>query len=47
LADLNTISKDLIEHLELRYAPVGVTLFREGEKAPAEIPFCPDNLKRG
>jgi uncharacterized protein (DUF169 family) len=45
LADLNSISKDLIEHLELRYAPVGVTLFLEGEKAPAEIPFYPDNLK--
>jgi uncharacterized protein (DUF169 family) len=45
LADMNSISKDLTEHLELRYAPVGITLFREGEKTPAEIPFCPDNLK--
>jgi len=45
LADLNTISKDLIEHLELRYTPVGITLFQEGEKTPAEIPFCRDNLK--
>jgi uncharacterized protein (DUF169 family) len=45
LADLNSISKDLIEHLELRYGPVGITLFRESEKTPGEIPFCPDNLK--
>ena len=45
MADLNSISKDLIEHLELRYAPVGITLFREGEPPPDEIPFCPDNLK--
>jgi uncharacterized protein (DUF169 family) len=45
LADLNSISKDLIEHLELRYAPVGITLFREGERKPAETPFCSDNLK--
>jgi uncharacterized protein (DUF169 family) len=45
LADLNAVSKDLIEHLALRYVPVGVTLFREGEPTPPEIPFCPDNLK--
>lgn len=47
MADLNSISNDLIEHLEFRYAPVGITLFREGEAAPGEIPFCPDSLKRG
>ena len=45
MADLNSISNDLIEHLELQYAPVGITLYREGETAPADIPFCPDNLK--
>ena len=45
MANLHSISKDLIEHLELRYAPVGITLFQEGEKTPAEIPFCPESLK--
>ncbi len=45
MADLNSISQELIEHLELRYAPVGITLFRENEKTPAEIPFSRDNLK--
>src|SRR5512141_816765 len=45
LADLNSITRDLIEHLELRYAPVGITLFRENEETPPEIPFSGDNLK--
>jgi uncharacterized protein (DUF169 family) len=45
LADLNSISSNLIEQLELRYAPVGITLYREEEEPPAEISFCPDNLK--
>ena len=45
MADLNSVSNDLIEHLELKYSPVGITLYREGEPEPADIPFCPDNLK--
>jgi uncharacterized protein (DUF169 family) len=45
LPDLNTISNDLTEHLELKYVPVGIRLYRGNEPEPADIPFCTDNLK--
>jgi uncharacterized protein (DUF169 family) len=45
LADLNTVSNDLTDLLELKYAPVGINLYREDDPEPTDIPFSPDNLK--
>lgn len=45
MADLDTISRDLRTSLELRYAPVGVILYREGDALPADLPFARENLK--
>ena len=43
--DFKTISEDLVNNLELKYFPVGVKLFKEGESLPPGISFYPDNLK--
>jgi len=43
--DFHTISRDLSRMLELKYEPVGVTLYREGEPLPANLPFTTENLK--
>lgn len=43
--DFEAISKNLIKALELQYEPVGVSLFREGDPLPGEIPFFNENLK--
>jgi uncharacterized protein (DUF169 family) len=45
MIDLQTISQDLVKNLELKYAPVGVTLYRETDPLPREIPFTAGNLK--
>ncbi len=43
--DFQTISQDLRTSLELKYEPVGVTLYREGEPLPQDLPFTTENLK--
>lgn len=45
MLDLKTISKDLVEGLELPYDPVGVTLYREGDPLPSDVAFTTENLK--
>jgi uncharacterized protein (DUF169 family) len=39
------MSKDLVAGLSLTYEPVGVTLYRETDKVPADPPFIQENLK--
>jgi uncharacterized protein (DUF169 family) len=45
MADFSSISKDLIQSLELQYEPVGVNLYREREEVPGDLPFTQENLK--
>ncbi|MCU0580329.1 MAG: DUF169 domain-containing protein [Desulfobacterota bacterium] len=45
MSDFKTISDNLVEGLELKYAPVGVTLFGENEAPPAGISFTEENFK--
>ncbi len=45
MTDFQIISKDLQTSLELKYEPVGVTLYREGEPLPKDLPFTEENLK--
>lgn len=40
-----TISQDLVAGLDLRYEPVGVTLYRETDPLPAGLAFTAENLK--
>jgi uncharacterized protein (DUF169 family) len=39
------MSRDLSDGLELAYAPVGVTLFRDTDSLPADVPFASDAVK--
>ena len=43
--DFKTVSDELVKSLELKYEPVGVILYREGDPIPADIPFTHKNLK--
>lgn len=43
--DYQTISGDLVEKLSLKYEPVGVTLYREGDSLPPDITYADGNLK--
>lgn len=45
MLNFKTISKDLIDRLELTYLPVGVTLIPTPEAPPAGIPFVQENFK--
>lgn len=45
MADLKTISYGLTQSLDLKYLPVGVTLFKDQEQLPSDIPFTEINLK--
>ena len=45
MADFKTISDDLIKRLELRYLPVGVTLFNISQPLPTDISFTEESLK--
>lgn len=45
MADLKTISRDLMESLDLTYEPVGVRLYREGEAWPEGLALTTDSLK--
>jgi len=45
VADFKTISDDLTKSLDLKYLPVGATLYKHQDPLPANIPFTEDNLK--
>jgi uncharacterized protein (DUF169 family) len=43
--NLKTISQDLVSHLKLKYEPVGVTLYRQGQALPPDVPLSAENFK--
>ena len=45
MTDFSTIARDLQEALQLRYRPVGVTLFGRGDALPEGVAFAEQNLK--
>jgi uncharacterized protein (DUF169 family) len=45
LTDLTRLSQDLTRSLDLKYAPVGVTLLGKDEPVPDNISFTEENLK--
>jgi uncharacterized protein (DUF169 family) len=45
MSPFKTISRDLVAGLELSYAPVGVTLYRDADPLPADLAFTTENLK--
>lgn len=45
MSDFQRISKDLRQMLELKYEPVGVTLYKADEPLPEGLPFTQENLK--
>lgn len=45
MSNFKTISHDLMKSLELRYEPVGVTLYLKTDPTPPGLPFTPENLK--
>lgn len=45
MSDFDIISRDLRHSLNLRYEPVGVTLYRAEDSLPAGISFTGENLK--
>jgi uncharacterized protein (DUF169 family) len=45
MTDLGRFSEELAERLMLTYEPVGVTLYREGEALPDNLPFYDKELK--
>jgi uncharacterized protein (DUF169 family) len=45
MSDLTKISQDLVQSLELKYAPVGVSLYRETDPLPEGVPLAQENLK--
>ncbi len=45
MIDFKTISRDLTASLELRYEPVGVTLYAETDPIPSHLAFTPGNFK--
>jgi uncharacterized protein (DUF169 family) len=40
-----TMSQDLVAGLDLKYEPVGVTLYGEADPLPAGVPLAPDKFK--
>ena len=45
MSDFKTMSQDLVTALNLRYVPVGVTLFGHTDPLPEDVDFAPDKLK--
>ena len=37
--DLGRVSDDLVQSLSLDHEPVGVTLYREADSLPPDVPF--------
>ncbi len=45
MENFQTIGRDLVQRLELKYEPLGVTLYREKDPLPPDLSFAPENLK--
>jgi uncharacterized protein (DUF169 family) len=45
MSPYQAVSQDLVKSLELKYEPVGVTLFRETDALPGDIPLTREKLK--
>lgn len=45
MPDLKTIASDLIAGLDLDYQPVGVVLYKEGDRLPEGVSYTTENLK--
>jgi uncharacterized protein (DUF169 family) len=45
MTDFKAISRELKHNLDLRYEPVGVTLYRDTDPLPADLSWAPDKLK--
>jgi uncharacterized protein (DUF169 family) len=45
MSDLSAVSRDLVQSLELKHQPVGVTIFLEGEPLPPGLEFSQEKLK--
>jgi uncharacterized protein (DUF169 family) len=45
MSDFRTMAQDLAASLELKYAPVGVTLYGEADPLPPDVPVTGENLK--
>jgi uncharacterized protein (DUF169 family) len=45
MSPFKTMSQDLVAGLDLAYAPVGVTLYRETDPLPPGLPFAQETLK--
>jgi uncharacterized protein (DUF169 family) len=45
MSDFKTLSRDLVAALDLKYEPVGVTLFGHADPLPDGMSFAPDKLK--
>ncbi len=45
MIDFRSLSQDLLTALGLRYAPVGVTLYRETDPLPPDLPFTEGQFK--
>ena len=45
MRDLKTMSRDLVAGLDLKYAPVGVTLYRDADPLPGDVPLTAEKLK--
>jgi uncharacterized protein (DUF169 family) len=45
MSDYLSVSRDLVESLELQYQPVGITLYLESDPLPANLPFTAGNFK--
>ncbi len=45
MIDLTSASEDLVKGLDLKYEPVGVTLYRKDDPLPGDIPLFEEELK--
>jgi len=45
MTDFHTLSQDLVTALQLRYAPVGVTLYQDTDPLPLNLPFAEGHFK--
>ena len=45
MSDFQKVSRDLVESLEFKYEPVGVSLYAEKDHLPADVPFSEGDFK--
>ena len=45
MSDFRALSSDLVKALDLKYEPVGVTLYREQDPLPPEVPLTGEKFK--